>query len=92
MTHTRKNKGVCSQTTTVKLDGDIIESIEVTGGCNGNLNGICSLLAGMPARDAIGRLRGIRCGFKKTSCPDQISHCLEEALAKGNAESEAKTG
>lgn len=90
MTHTRKNRGVCSQSTTVTLDGDIIQNIEVSGGCNGNLSGICSLLTGMPAADAIGRLRGIRCDFKKTSCPDQISHCLEEALAQSVAGSESK--
>lgn len=80
MTYTRKNKGVCSKSTTVKLNGDIIETIEVDGGCEGNLKGICALLTGTPAQEAIQRMRGIRCGSKKTSCPDQISHCLEEAI------------
>lgn len=83
MTYVRKNKGVCSSTTTVVLsDADIIEQIKVDDGCDGSLSGICSLVQGMTAQDAIARLRGIRCGHKATSCPDQISICLQEALEK----------
>ena len=51
-----------------------------TGGCNGNLKGISSLVVGMKAEDAIARLKGIKCGFKPTSCPDQLAHALEEIV------------
>ena len=83
MTYTRKNKGVCSLSTEVTLTDDgVIESVTVVGGCNGNLKGICSLLKGMKAQDAIGRMRGTTCGSRPTSCPDQIAQALEEALAQ----------
>ena len=80
MTYTYMPKGVCSRKMTVELDGEIIKSVKVEGGCNGNLQGISSLVMGMNARDAIAKMRGIRCGFKSTSCPDQLSLALEEAL------------
>lgn len=83
MTHTYQNKGVCSRSTTVTLsENGIIQEVSVVGGCNGNLKGICKLLAGMKAEDAIARMKGTTCGSRPTSCPDQISHALEEALAK----------
>ncbi len=83
MTYTRKNKGTCSMATRVELaDDHTIEAVEVMGGCNGNLQGIGSLIKGMKAEQAISRLRGIRCGTKQTSCPDQIAEALEEALAQ----------
>ena len=82
-TYTRKNKGTCSQSTTVTLaDDGTIQELNVQGGCNGNLKGICSLLKGMKAQDAIGRMRGTTCGSRPTSCPDQIAQALEEALAQ----------
>ena len=81
MTYQRKNRGVCSLSTTVSLTEDgIIENVEVLGGCNGNLKGICQLLKGMKAQDAIARIKGTTCGSKPTSCPDQIAQALEEAL------------
>ena len=77
------NKGTCSKQTNFVLNDDhTITSIEVVGGCNGNLKGICSLLKGMKAQDAIGRMRGTTCGNRPTSCPDQIAQALEEALAQ----------
>ena len=83
MTYTRKNKGVCSLSTEVTLTDDgVIESVTVVGGCNGNLKGISALLTGLRAEDAIRRLKGLTCGSKHTSCPDQISLALEEALEK----------
>lgn len=82
MTYERKNQGVCSRSTTVTLQDGVIENVEVVGGCNGNLQGVCTLLRGVPAAEAIERLKGIRCGMKSTSCPDQIARTLEEALAK----------
>lgn len=77
---TYKTRGVCASKIDVELNGDIIESVSFTGGCNGNLNGISSLVIGMRATDAITKLKGIRCGFKATSCPDQLSLALEEML------------
>lgn len=83
MTHTRKNRGVCSRATTVTLSDDgKIEAIQVEDGCDGNLAGLCLLLKGMHAKDAMQRLGGISCEGKPTSCPDQISLCLAEALEK----------
>ena len=56
--------------------------MEVKGGCSGNLQGIAALVRGMPAEEAIQRLKGIRCGFKDTSCPDQLARNLESAMHK----------
>lgn len=63
-------------------DAGIIQKMEVLGGCSGNLQGISALVVGMPAQEAIHRLKGIRCGAKSTSCPDQFACGLESALAK----------
>ena len=76
-------RGVCSQLMRVELDEDqVIRKMEVMGGCSGNLQGISALVKDMPAREAISKLKGIRCGFKDTSCPDQLARGLERALAK----------
>ncbi len=75
-------KGTCSREIHVELDGDRIANIEVIGGCNGNLKGVAALLKGMNAQEAIARIRGITCGPKTTSCPDQISYAIEQALAE----------
>lgn len=84
MTYTYKTKGVCSQLMRVELSADgVIENVEVVGGCNGNLQGISRLVRGMKATDAIERMRGIRCGFKDTSCPDQLATALTLALEQG---------
>lgn len=80
MEYTRKNKGVCSRSTTVVLEDNIIKNIEVSGGCDGNLKGVCSLLKGMTATEAITRLRGLTCGDRTSSCPDQIALCIQEAI------------
>lgn len=76
-----KTKGTCSQMIQLELDGDKIKSVEFIGGCHGNLQGISKLVEGMKAEDAISRLEGIRCGFKATSCPDQLAKALKIALA-----------
>lgn len=73
-------KGVCSQAIDIELDGNIIKHVQFTGGCHGNLQGIARLVEGMNAEDAIAKIRGIRCGFKSTSCPDQLANALEVAL------------
>ena len=82
MSYLRKNVGTCSRSTEVFLSPDgVIEDVVVIGGCDGNLKGIRQLLRGMKAEDAIVRMKGVRCGNKQTSCPDQIACALEEALA-----------
>lgn len=73
-------KGVCSNAIDVEVEGGIIKSVKFTGGCNGNTQGISRLVVGMKAEDAISRLKGIKCGFKSTSCPDQLALALEEML------------
>ena len=75
-----KTHGVCSCFIDIEMNGNIIDSVKFTGGCNGNLQGISALVKGMTAQDAIERLKGIRCGFKNTSCPDQLAQALESIL------------
>lgn len=77
-----KTKGTCSTMIDVELKDGVIDSVQFTGGCNGNLQGISALVKGMKPEEAINRLKGIRCGFKSTSCPDQLAHALEEMIAK----------
>ena len=77
MKFTYKPEGVCSQLFEIEVNNNVIDSIKVTGGCNGNLQGISKLLAGMNVDEAINRLEGIKCGYKNTSCPDQISKALK---------------
>lgn len=81
MQYTYQTKGTCSRQILIDLDGDVIRSVRFVGGCNGNTKGISALVAGMKAEDVIHRCEGITCGFKPTSCPDQLSHALREALA-----------
>lgn len=76
-----KTQGTCSQAIQLELDGDVIKSVEFVGGCSGNTQGVASLVQGMKAEEAIKRLEGIRCGFKPTSCPDQLAKALRHALA-----------
>ena len=75
-------QGVCSMMIEIELEDDIIKDVVFTGGCNGNLSGISKLIKGMRAEDVIGRLEGTTCGFKDTSCPDQLSKALKQALAQ----------
>ena len=78
-----QTKGTCSRLIDLTVDDDnVIQSVSFVGGCNGNLKGICQLLKGMKAEDAIERMKGTLCGSKPTSCPDQIAITLEEALQK----------
>ena len=85
MTYTYTPRGVCSRKMTVELENGVIKSVSVEGGCNGNLQGISRRVVGMNAQDAIERMKGIHCGPKPTSCPDQMAHALEEALAAERA-------
>lgn len=72
-------QGVCSQLINVELDGDVIKSVEFVGGCAGNTMGISQLVKGMNVDEAIRRMEGITCGFKPTSCPDQLVKALRLA-------------
>ena len=77
------NVGTCSKLTKIVLNDDhTIKSVQVLGGCDGNLKGIAKLLPGMKAEDAIARMEGTTCGRKPTSCPDQIAQALKGALAE----------
>jgi uncharacterized protein TIGR03905 len=73
--------GVCSKEINIELKDGVIDSVQFTGGCNGNLKGISALVKGMNPEDAIARLKGIKCGFKQTSCPDQLAHALESMIS-----------
>ena len=75
-------RGTCSRSIHIVLDGDTIREVSFLGGCSGNTQGVARLVEGMLAQEAIDRLRGIRCGFKSTSCPDQLAQALEKALAE----------
>lgn len=76
-----KTQGTCSSAIDVEVEGGVIKSVAFTGGCHGNLQGISRLVEGMQVEDAISRLKGIRCGFKNTSCPDQLARALESLQA-----------
>ena len=73
-------KGVCSRQIEIEVDNNIIVSCKFIGGCSGNTQGIGALVEGMSVNDAIARLDGIRCGFRPTSCPDQLAKALKEHL------------
>lgn len=73
---------VCSQEMIIELDGDIIKKVTIIGGCAGNTVGVSKLVEGMRIDEAIERLKGIPCGYKGTSCPDQLAIALEEAKRK----------
>ena len=73
-----KPQGICASAIDVEMDGTIIRSVKFTGGCDGNHKGLCALIEGMEAQEAIKRLRGITCGFRNTSCPDQLAKALKE--------------
>ena len=78
-------QGVCSQMIEVELDGDTIKEVIFTGGCHGNSQGISKLVAGMKIDDVISKLEGTRCGWKNTSCPDQLCKALRAATEENQA-------
>ncbi len=70
-------KGTCSRAINLEVEDGIIKNVEFEGGCSGNTQGVAKLVEGMRAEDAIKKLSGIKCGFKNTSCPDQLAKALE---------------
>lgn len=81
MEYRYKPNGVCSTEMIFDIDeNDIVKDLKVIGGCNGNLKGISSLITGMKIDDIILKLSDIKCGYKDTSCPDQIAKALKEYL------------
>ena len=75
--------GVCSQHIHLDVDDNgIIHNVQFTGGCSGNTQGVARLVEGMNIQDAISRMEGIRCGFKTTSCPDQLAQALKQIQAQ----------
>lgn len=80
MQYTYIPSGVCSRMIMVEIEDDIITNCQFMGGCSGNTQGIAKLVIGMDANDAIDKLKGIDCGGRGTSCPDQLATALEEAI------------
>ena len=78
-------KGVCSRKIDMDVEDGVIRKVKFSGGCAGNTQGVASLLVGMTVDDAIARLSGIRCGFKPTSCPDQLACALRKYMEEKNA-------
>lgn len=77
---TYATRGTCARQIDVEIEDGVITYVKFHGGCNGNLKGISKLTVGMKAEDVINNLKGITCGFRDTSCPDQLSKALEAAL------------
>ena len=77
-----KTKGTCSRMISLDTEDGVITDCKFVGGCAGNTQGVCALVKGMKIEEAISRMKGIRCGFKETSCPDQLARALEEVLDK----------
>ena len=82
MEYRYKPNGVCSREMIIELDGNIVKKLTIVGGCAGNTLGISKLVEGMNINDVIKRLKGIPCGIKNTSCPDQLAKALEEIKEK----------
>ena len=80
-----QTQGTCSQLIDVTVDdNDVIQQVFFVGGCNGNMQGICRLVTGQKIDDVIRKLDGIRCGTKRTSCPDQLCRALERIREQEN--------
>ena len=77
-----KPTGVCSREMIFDIENGIVKDLKVIGGCDGNIKGVASLIKGMPIEKVKERLKGIKCGIRETSCPDQISKALDEYLKR----------
>jgi len=81
---TYSTRGVCSRGIEVTVEDGIVSNIKFIGGCSGNTQGVAALAVGMTPEEVIRRIKGIKCGFKPTSCPDQLARALEEYITKKN--------
>ena len=82
MKYTYRTQGTCSQAIEFEIEDGIIKNVQFYGGCNGNTQGVATLVEGMKAEDVIAKLEGIHCGFKGTSCPDQLAKAIRQAIEK----------
>lgn len=82
MEFTYRPRGVCSQMMEIETEGNTVKHVQITGGCHGNGQGVARLVEGMEIDEVISRLEGIRCGFKATSCPDQLAQALKALKAE----------
>ena len=80
MNYTFKTRGVCASTINFELNEGIVSGVSFIGGCNGNLKAVSKLVEGMEAEKLISILKGNKCGFKNTSCADQLAIAIEKAL------------
>ena len=84
MTYTYRTKGTCSRQITVDLDeNNVIQKVLFLGGCNGNTQGVAALAQGMKVQEYLNRCKGIHCGARPTSCPDQLAQALSQAVEDG---------
>ncbi|MBE6746871.1 MAG: TIGR03905 family TSCPD domain-containing protein [Ruminococcaceae bacterium] len=79
---TYRTQGVCSKAIEFELEGDIVKKVKFIGGCSGNTQGVARLAEGRRVDEVIASLEGIRCGFKSTSCPDQLAKALKKAISE----------
>lgn len=84
MSYTYTTKGTCSTKIDIELDGNIIKSVHFTGGCNGNLSGISKIVEGMTVEHVVSKFTGVTCGYKKTSCPDQLALAVQAAYEQAH--------
>ncbi|MBQ1316075.1 MAG: TIGR03905 family TSCPD domain-containing protein [Lachnospiraceae bacterium] len=77
-----RTKGTCSRAISFDIEDGKLRNVQFVDGCNGNLQGIGRLVEGMDAKECVSRLKGIRCGYKDTSCPDQLARAIEKALGE----------
>ena len=85
MKYTYHTKGTCSTLIELELEGNVVHNVKFTGGCNGNLQAIPRLVEGMTVEEVAQRIKGIQCGFKSTSCGDQLAKACREALEQSNS-------
>lgn len=84
MNYKYKTRGTCAREISFELENGTVKNVSFYGGCNGNLKGIAALVEGKKAEEIIPLIKGIKCGFKPTSCPDQLANALQEALNEQN--------
>jgi uncharacterized protein (TIGR03905 family) len=84
MNYKYSTRGTCAREIKFELEDGIVKNVSFYGGCNGNLKGIAALVEGKKAEEIIPLIKGLKCGFKSTSCPDQLALALEEALNEQN--------